>query len=181
MSEPTLSDVPDSGTGPGAGAGTGTTKTRPGDPSWAASANPKALAMGRNLVKYVPGAKWSPTGEMSPYLQRVTGIFNTLAGGPSGPPPSPTPPGGSSPEMPDITIPGPTPGLNGPPTTPPGTPDPPPGKNPPPRDPSDNRPPDFSPTSSTGRMGFGVNPSGRVASFRSGSGVFRPQMSVKGL
>lgn len=161
---------------PGSGAGGSTGyKPKAGDPSWAASANPTALALGRAAVKHM-GAKWSPTGESSAYVKRVSGIFNTLAGGPSGPPPKVTPPGGAAPGMPDIKVPGPTPGLNAPP--PPGTPPPPPGKNPPPRDPSDSRPPGFS-TASTGRMGFGTNPAGRVASFRSGTGVVRPTMNVR--
>lgn len=40
--------------------------------------------------------------------------------------------------------------------------------------------PPASPTQS-GRMGFGVNPSGRVASFRAGSGGFRPKMNVRSI
>lgn len=180
-SGPSLSTSPGSGAGGGSGV-----KTKPGDPSWAASANPKALAMGRNLVKYVPGAKWSATGESSAYVKRVSGIFNTLAGGPPGSPP----PTLTSPKPPTLNDPGGpgnihVPGYRPPPvTTTPTRPitephkgdegagfvkDPQTGAGP-------TRP---MGAPSVGRMGFGTNPAGRVASFRSGTGVVRPTMNVR--
>lgn len=179
-SGPSLTTTP-----PGSGTGNSGYKAKPGDPSWASKANPVALAAGRVMVGNIPGMKWSATGESSPWVKRVTGIFNNLAGGPPGPPTTPTKP--DSPALNDPGGPGNihVPGYRPPPvTTTPTRPitaphkgdegggfvkDPQTGAGP-------TRP---MGAPSVGRMGFGTNPAGRVASFRSGTGVVRPTMNVR--
>lgn len=180
-SGPSLTTTP-----PGSGTGNSGYKAKPGDPSWASKASPTVITAGRLGVAKIPGMKWSATGESSPWVKRVSGIFNTLAGGPPGSPP----PTLTSPKPPTLNDPGGpgnihVPGYRPPPvTTTPTRPitephkgdegagfvkDPQTGAGP-------TRP---MGAPSVGRMGFGTNPAGRVASFRSGTGVVRPTMNVR--